>query len=178
MPSIPRKGAFLAFLLAVALPGCAQSPLQDRPPNASRLPAMRAPASDEGISADLFYRILLGDVALQRGDVPLAARAYLEAAREAQDARLARRATEIALTGRLRSQAQEAARLWSSLDPAAERPRQIIAALASGDSGARLLDPGTEDLRTRLERLLAEAAVSGQGVGEVFLQLNRAFAQQ
>ena len=178
MPSIPRKGAFLAFLLAVALPGCAQSPLQDRPPNASRLPAVRAPASDEGISADLFYRILLGDVALQRGDVPLAARAYLEAAREAQDARLARRATEIALTGRLRSQAQEAARLWSSLDPAAERPKQIIAALASGDSGARLVDPGTEDLRTRLERLLAEAALSGQGVGEVFLQLNRAFAQQ
>jgi tetratricopeptide (TPR) repeat protein len=41
-----------------------------------------------------------------------------------------------------------------------------------------LADPATEDLRTRLEKLLADAAVSAQGVGEVFLQLNRAFAQQ
>jgi len=176
MPPFLRAGATLAVLLAIAAPlAHAQSLLGD-PPAASRVPPS-SPQGD-GLTPDLFYRILLGDVALQRGDVALAARAYLDAAREAQDARLARRATEIALTGRLRAQAQEAAHLWSSLDPTAERPRQIIAALASGDSAAQLADPATDDLRTRLERLLAEAAVSGQGVGEVFLQLNRAFAQQ
>ena len=173
MPPFQRCGVTLALLLAAGL-AYAQSSLPDAP-GASRVPA--ATAQGEGLTPDLFYRILLGDIALQRGDVALAARAYLDAAREAQDPRLARRATEIALTGRLRAQAQEAARLWSSLDPSAERPKQIIAALASGEA-APLADPATDDLRGRLEHLLSEAAVSGQGVGEVFLQLNRAFAQQ
>ena len=43
----------------------------------------------------------------------LAARAYLEAAREAQDPRIARRATEIALAARQRGLAQESAKLWA-----------------------------------------------------------------
>ena len=42
-----------------------------------------------GLSADLFYRLLLGDIALQRGDAALAARAYLEVAQELKDVRLA-----------------------------------------------------------------------------------------
>jgi predicted Zn-dependent protease len=93
--------------------------------------------------------------------------------------RLARRATEIALAARQRDLVGEAAQLWSTLDPSAERPKQVIAALASGQMGSSALaDPTTEGLRTRLEKLLADAAVSGQGVGEIFLQLNRAFAQQ
>src|SRR6516225_8860824 len=127
MPLFQRAGV-IAVLLAAGV-AQAQSPLPDAP-GASRLPANAA--QGDGLTPELFYRILLGDVALQRGEVALAARAYLDAAREAQDPRLARRATEIALTGRLRPQAQEAARLWSSLDPAAERPKQILAALASG----------------------------------------------
>jgi len=176
MPSLLRFGAPLLLLVVLGAPAAhAQSPFRDGPA-ASRVPADAR--NGEGLTPELFYRILLGDVALQRGDVGLAARAYLEAARDAQDPRLARRSTEIAISGRLRSQAQEAARLWSALDPSAERPRQIIAALASGESTAQLADPATEDLRTRLERLLQEASASGQGVGEVFLQLNRAFAQQ
>ena len=38
-----------------------------------------------GLSAELMYRLLVGDVALQRGDPSLAARAYFEAAREARE---------------------------------------------------------------------------------------------
>ena len=52
---------------------------------------------DADLSADLFYRLLLGDVALQRGDMVVAARAYLEAARSTSDSRLAGRATEVAI---------------------------------------------------------------------------------
>jgi tetratricopeptide (TPR) repeat protein len=173
-----RKGACVAALMSLIAAGAyAQAPLPAEPhAPASRLPQLPA-QDDEGLSPDIFYRIMLGDVALQRGEVALAARSYFLAAQKAQDARLARRATEIALTGRLSGLAQESARLWSTLDPTAERPRQIIAALASGDA-SQLADPATDDLRTRLERLLADAATSGQGVGEIFLQLNRAFAQQ
>src|SRR5205823_4775300 len=133
--------------------------------------------ASEGLSPDLFYRLLLGDVALQRGDGALAARAYLDAAREAQDVRIAKRATEIALSSRQRAIAQEAAQLWSSLDPAAERPKQVLAALASG--GDRDVEAsGDEDLKLRLSRLLADTAVSGGGVGDAFLQTNRLFSQQ
>jgi tetratricopeptide (TPR) repeat protein len=146
----------------------------------SRLPGNDAATprpSGEGLSADLFYRLLLGDVALQRGDGALAARAYLDAAREAKDVRIAKRATEIALSSRQRALAQEAAKLWSSLDPAAERPKQVIAALAGG-SDRDVESSGDEDLKLRLSRLLADTAVSGGGVGEAFLQINRLFSQQ
>lgn len=180
MPSPLRHGARAATLMALLVAAAhAQSPLPSDDPPESRVPPAASSSTDSGLSPDLFYKILLGDVALQRGDAALAARAYLDAAREAQDARLARRATEIAVASRQRGLANDAAQLWSTLDPSAERPKQIIAALASGQAGSSALaDPATQDLRTRLEKLLADAAVSGQGVGEIFLQLNRAFAQQ
>ena len=66
-------------------------------------PALReaAPPGESKLSADVLYRILVGDIALQRGDAALAARAYFEAARDAQEPRLARRATEVAKCRRL-----------------------------------------------------------------------------
>ena len=39
----------------------------------------------EELTADLMYRLLVGDVALQRGDVNVAARAYFEAARDTRE---------------------------------------------------------------------------------------------
>jgi tetratricopeptide (TPR) repeat protein len=178
MPHPLRRAACIAAVLAVApMAAHAQAPSPSKEPQASRVPAPSADAAQSGLTADLFYRVLLGDVALQRGDIPLAARAYFEAARTAQDARLARRATEIALSGRLRSLAQESATLWSKLEPDAQRPQRILAALASGDSPREWANAGAEDLRSRLEKVLADAAQAGNA-GEVFLQLNRAFAQQ
>jgi len=136
-------------------------------------------AKDSSLSADLFYKLLLAEVALQRGELPVAARAYFEAARESRDPRVARRATEIALAARQRGMAIESATLWASLDPEAARPKQVLASLAGTAPGKELAEPGVDDeIRGRLEKLLSEAAVSGQGVGEVFLQINRFLAQQ
>src|SRR5437764_8893427 len=164
--ALPLIGAFIVSDVALA-----QSPSVPD----SEMPLVGKPK--EGISADLFYRLLLGDVALQRGDGALAARAYLDAAREAQDVRIAKRATEIALSSRQRSLAQEAAKLWSTLDPSAERPKQVLAALAGGRD-RDVETSGDEDLKLRLSRLLADTAVSGGGVGDAFLQINRLFSQQ
>jgi len=167
--------AAAALFAATALAqGVAPSPAD--PPAATVAP--KAAASADGLAPDIFYRILLGDVALQRGEPALAARAYLEAARESRDAGVARRAAEIAWTTRQRAVAEQAAKLWQELDPAAERPKQILTVLAAGTS-ARLPDEGNEsELKGRLERFLADAALTGGGVGEPFLQLNRVFAQQ
>src|SRR6188472_2324170 len=175
---IPLRALVTAVLMAGAAALHAQAPdTGSKPPDGSQ--AADAASTDPGLSADLFYRLMLGDVALQRGDVTLAARAYLDAARVAGDARLARRATEVAIASRQRNLVSDAAKLWSQLDPAAERPKRVLAALAADPSSGAIPNSAADDeLRSRIERVLADAALSGSGVGDVFLQLNRLFAQQ
>jgi len=174
-----RRLSFPLALLAAALsaspaPVAAQS---DRFPDSPRASRADAP---EGLSAEMMYRLLVGDIALQRGEPALAARAYFEAARDTRDPRLARRATEIGLAARQRGLALESARLWSELEPAAERPRQVIATLSAGGSGRGIDAAGTGslDLKLEIERVLADAAASGQSPGDVFLQLNRLLATE
>ena len=175
-----------APLVAAALAACV---LLASPPSAAQQPSpgsgerpverLSPPDKGDGLTAELFYKFILAEVALQRGELPLAAKAYYEAARESRDPRVARRATEIALASRQRGLAVESATLWAALDPEAARPKQVLASLAAGTTGKDIAENGADDeVRARLEKLLSEAAVSGQGVGEVFLQINRFFAQQ
>ena len=176
-----RAPLVAAALAASAMAGSLPALAQQAPPASTASPQERPakPATSDGISADLFYKFILAEVALQRGDGPLAAKAYYEAARESRDPRVARRATEIALAARQRTLAVDAAMLWTTLDPDAARPKQVLASLASGATGKDVAETGVDDeIRGRLEKLLSEAAVSGQGVGETFLQINRFFSQQ
>jgi tetratricopeptide (TPR) repeat protein len=141
--------------------------------SASTALAQGAPDPGPGrsaISADTMYRILVGEIALQRGEPALAARAYYEAARDAQDASLAQRATEIALFARQRSIAADAAALWQKLDPSSERARQMVTMLGQSSTGG--------DLKSDLERVLADAASNPKTLGEAFMQLNRALSSQ
>ena len=169
--------AFAALLVLVPAPVVAQTRAAqdaDQPAPASA----DNPGPAEEISAELMYRLLVGDIALQRGEPALAARAYFEAARDVKDARLARRATEIALAARQRNLALDAAKLWAELDPAAERPKQVVAGLSGGAAAGRDLRGPAADLKADLERALAEAATAGPRLGEAFIQLNRALATE
>lgn len=159
----------LAAAIAVTGDGCAQAPVAPAPSESSAPAADQAAAVDE-LTPEVLYRILVGDVAMQRGDAALAARAYFEAARDARDPVLARRATEIALFARQRSLALEAARLWQELDPKADRARQMVASLAMSGAGS--------DLKAELQRVLIEAAANDKSLGEAFLQINQALAAQ
>ncbi len=174
--SFRRAAAALAAVLALAsAPAPAQSPPS---PGVDRKTPANGAQNDgrDGLTAELMYRLLVGDVALQRGDAGLAARAYFEVARDTRDARIARRATEIALAARQRPLAIESARLWAELDPTAERPKQVLAGLSSPSGGeGRAFGSG---LQAELERALAEAATSGSRLGEAFLQLNRLLANE
>ncbi len=161
--------AFLALaLIALGPQAAAQTAPETAAPQAPAPDS--APADSAELSAEIMYKILVGDIALQRGEPALAARAYFEAAREAQDATLARRATEIALFARQRAMAVDAAQLWQQLDPSSDRARQMVTML--GQPGA------SGDLKGDLERLLADAAASGKTLGDAFLQLNRALSAQ
>ncbi|MFO1315346.1 MAG: tetratricopeptide repeat protein [Burkholderiales bacterium] len=187
MPSFPqyprkaptrhlRRATALALALALSATGAALA--QPAAPGAGAHPAPAARDEGAGLTADVFYRLLLGDVALQRGETSLAARAYFEAARDTRDPRLAKRAAEIALAARMRGLAQESAKLWAALDPTAERPKQILAALAAGTAGKSPVEGGYDsDLKARVEKLLADAAANDRGLGDLFLQLNNSFGE-
>ena len=140
-----------------------------------------ATARDDGsaLTADVFYRLLLGDVAVQRGETSLAARAYSRrrarpATRASRSARPRSRSPR-----RMRGLAQESAKLWATLDPTAERPKQILAALAAGTNGRSSVETAYDnDLKARLEKLIADAALTERGPGDIFLQLNRFLARR
>src|SRR6188768_3481356 len=88
VPRHPESHSFLRRRLAAAAIAAAMT-------FAGAAIAQPAPGADlpTGLPAEMFYELLLADIALQRGDAPVAARAYLEVARKLNDAQLARRAT-------------------------------------------------------------------------------------
>ena len=167
------RGGVVAVALALLASGTALAADTEVAPSA----AATSPKIE--LNADLFYRLLLGDVALQRGDLGVSARAYLDAARATKDALLAERATEISIAARDRMLVHAAADLWSHLDPGAERPKQVLAALeANNNTGAIPSTAANDELRARIEHVLANAALTGPGVGDVFMQINRLFSEQ
>ena len=82
---------------------------------------------------------IAGEFALQSGQLPEAARRYLQAARSANDPVLAERATRIALLANDDALARQSYELWRALAPQQSVPRQAIAAtlaLRAGDKRA------------------------------------------
>ena len=109
------------------------------------------------------YELLLGEIALQRGDYALAAKTYLELARRTGDARVARRAVEVANQGKLPELALEAAKTWQEIEPQSPAALQVVAALLISTKRVDEAEP-------YLEKLLAsEGADPERG----FLQINR-----
>ena len=87
MSSVSLRTLLAAILLAAGGQALAQTP--DTGTAKADAAESSAASLGAGLSAELFYRLLLGDVALQRGDADVAARAYIDAARTARDALLA-----------------------------------------------------------------------------------------
>src|SRR5207302_845783 len=84
------------------------------------------PAPEE-LNGPTLYEFLLGEIALQRGDVTLAAQTYLELAKRTRDPRVARRAVEVANLARLPDLAIAAARSAAAMRPAWEPPAVLEA---------------------------------------------------
>ena len=90
-------------------------------------------ASD--LDADLLYQFLIAEIAGQRGDFGLASSTYLELARSSGDARVAQRATEVALYAKRDDIALETAKIWQKGEPESAPARRTLADLLikSGD---------------------------------------------
>src|SRR5687767_10193426 len=117
----------------------------------------------EDLSEPTLYDFLLGEIALQRGDLPLAAKTYLELAKRTRDPRVARRAVEVATQAREFELALEAARTWHDIEPGSTHALQVLVHTLA--SAKRVDEAGPV-----LEKLLSAEGVNRENG---FMQLNR-----
>jgi tetratricopeptide (TPR) repeat protein len=168
----------LALALCAALAACAEpSPRGDEggAPAAKQTPrvviakpeAGRPALPDVELSEELLFKMMVAEIAVQRGQPHIAVQTYLELARTTRDPRIAQRATEIAWNARFNSAALEAAGIWLQVDPGSAQARQIIAALLVNQ--AQLADT-----QPHLEKWIA---ADRSNIGQSFLQLMKALAQ-
>jgi tetratricopeptide (TPR) repeat protein len=129
--------------------------------------AARPPLPVVELTAELMYKMMVAEVALQRGQPRLASQAYLELARETHDPRVAQRATEIAWNARFMDAAIEAAGIWLQASPGNARARQVLGALLANQQQV-------DAARSHFEQWLAS---DPQNVGESFLQLSALLAR-
>jgi tetratricopeptide (TPR) repeat protein len=137
---------------------------QSRQPQRAPEPAPVLPAQE--LTESILYEFLLAEIAAQRGDIGLAAQAYVDLAKRTRDPRLARRAAEMAMFARMGNAAIDAARIWYEADPQSSRALQALAGLLI--AGNRF-----DEAEPHLRRMLA---APGANAGEVFTQLGRTLA--
>lgn len=149
-----------SLFLAVGLQGLAHAGAE--PDAAAAGPAEAAYPAQE-LTPQILYQLMLAEVAGARGQVSLAAQSYLDLARRTRDARIARRAAELAVFARQADLVTEASRLWLDLEPGSERAQQLTAGAMT--SAARI-----DELQAQLAKALAS---QGERVGGALLGLNR-----
>jgi len=155
-------------LLVVSLSACAQSPVL--PPVLPATQAIPLPPARQELTAQVLYQFLLGEIAGQRGELKLSAEAYADLAARTRDARIAKRATEVALYARLTPLALKNARLWQELEPTSPKALQTLSSLLVGSG--RLAEA-----RPYLQAWIQTGQSAGKG-GEVFVQLHGLLARQ
>jgi len=182
-PAAPTSSAWrrLALVLACTmLTACAQKPLaqaqagdqeddEEDEQNVSaqaQAPAAKLPLSalpNMELNGGMLYEFLLAEVALQRGNVGLAAQAYVDLAKKTRDPRVAKRATEIALYARMSGIATESARIWLETEPQSAQALQTLTGLLVSTNRLSEAQP-------YLKSLLVSG---GRSPADGFLQLNR-----
>lgn len=150
----------VAALILGAGAASAQQPAQPAPGAVPALPAVE-------LSTELLYKIMLAEIALQRGQPQVAVQALIEVARETNDPRVAQRATEMAWNARMQKEALEAAGIWLKADPQSGQARQVVAALLVNQENLGAA-------RAPLEHWLAADKAN---VGLNFMQLGQRLAQ-
>ena len=161
------KFKLLCVLLLSGLTACAQIPEKKEPENTGESneqeDVSQANLPKQELTAPILFDFLIGETALQRGNLDVAVNRYVKLARTTRDPRIAKRATEISLHAGNTFAAEQAATMWIQLEPDSVDARQTIAAL--------LVNLGKLDAaQPHLEKLLA---TEKEGLGNAFMQLNQ-----
>jgi Flp pilus assembly protein TadD len=88
--------------------------------------AIEVPLPSVALSKELMFKLLSAEIAFQRGQWQSAYVTLTGAAQQTRDPRLARRATEIAITAKRNDEALAAIRLWRELAPKDEDATQFL----------------------------------------------------
>lgn len=158
----------LASLISMALflpLGAAQA----APPSSEAAAAARLvrAGETEGLTGQVVFQLLLGEVALQRGQLELALSAYRDLALRTRDAGVVRRAAELAGAAQQYGVALEMVRLWLELEPESQSARQMQA-------GLLVLAGRLDELDGPVAEMLA---AEPDNLGTNFLSLNRLLAR-
>ena len=112
---------------------------------------------DVNLTPELLYRLLVAELSAQRGQYDDAAQELLSLSHDTLDARLAKRAFQMAMTGHNLALALRAAREWATLEP--DNPEAVAASLALSASSGQ-----TDGLARTLSRRIATADDQDQAV--------------
>jgi tetratricopeptide (TPR) repeat protein len=132
-------------------------------------PSDSGPVPSADLTPEIVFQLLASEIAAQRGQTANATATYLALARKIRDPRLARRATELALSERSIDRALQAARLWQELAPDTPSAAQTLESLLLG--AGRL-----DEARPLAQRRLAAARSAGT-LDEAYALLQRALAR-
>ena len=165
------KFKILGVLLLSGLTACTQLPsnkeAEKTGESADQEEISQQNLPKQELTAPILFDFLVGETALQRGNLEIAVNRYVKLAKTTRDPRIAKRATEISLHAGNPFAAEQAAAMWVELEPESADARQTIAAL--------LVNLGKLDAaRPHLEKLLASEK---EGVGNAFMQLNQLLAR-
>lgn len=119
----------LVTALALVLPLLHGSAVasNDSPP--AKPAARKAQPRGEDLLARTVFQTLLGDLALQRGDLRLGLDAWSDLAQRTRDPKVLARAVEVASFARQYDRALELSDLWLSVEPDSQRARQTRSSL-------------------------------------------------
>ena len=82
------------------------------------------------LTEDILFKVLVAEVAGQRGEINIAVENYMDLARQTRDPVVIERATRIAVYARNDAAALEAAKLWSEVDPESTDAQQVLAVMS------------------------------------------------
>lgn len=116
--------AFCGFWLAVP-PLWAQTGVAQTSPSSTRTTAASTPTIS-ALNAELFYRLLVGEITAREGDAGAGLALILDSARKTNDAQLYQRAIEIALQSRSGDAALQAAMAWKQAQPNAQDANRYV----------------------------------------------------
>lgn len=171
---MPRSllAAAIALLFAGSLHAAGEPAA--KPGKRGSTPVAPAPATAPTAAereADLMgrtvFQVILGELALQRGQTDVAVTSYADLARRTQDPKVVARATEIALFARQFELALDLARQWTQLEPENQRARQTL-------STTLVLLNRIDELAPEISTLLEQDKAN---LGENLLRLNRMLAR-
>lgn len=128
-----------------------------------QLPSVPASVSRGDLTARTVFQVLLGELALQRGEIDLGVSSYADLARRTRDPRVLERATEVAGYARQFDLAYDLAKSWVEIEPDSTKARQSLTTLL-------IILNRTDELAPQLSALLEQDKAN---LGDNLLRLNR-----